>query len=199
MVFVNVVGALLSRWRGACSKVQTLKTITFAFYITNSCLTSSLPNGKTPLKSFFGEKPDMSKVRVFRFLDVSHTNLLKRTNISSHQKPLMNFLLVGCLCQMPTFSSIPKQAKPQVPEMYLSMNTAFCKILSLPSSQKDIKNSDQNDAKTIVKNIEQNIVQNTLPQKDSSQNHSFSCSRRSHPLKPPLRFQSYVNPDDVQG
>ena len=37
-----------------------------AFYITNRCLTSSLPKGKTPLEMFFGKKPDLPNVRVFR-------------------------------------------------------------------------------------------------------------------------------------
>ena len=70
MVFVNVIGALQSRWRGACSKMQTFKTkfwaraLDIAFYITNRCLTLSLPNRETPFEMFFGKNPDLCNVRV---------------------------------------------------------------------------------------------------------------------------------------
>ena len=36
-----------------------------AFYITNRCVTSSLPTGKTPYGLYTGEKPDVSNLRVF--------------------------------------------------------------------------------------------------------------------------------------
>ena len=44
--------------------VRALQT---AFYISNRCLTASLPNGKTPFKVFFGEKLDLSNLKVFSF------------------------------------------------------------------------------------------------------------------------------------
>ena len=68
---------------------------------------------------------------------------------------------------------------------------------SVPSSQKGFEKSNQNDTKMTVKNADQNIVQTTAPQTDSSEYHTFPCSRSGCPHKPPLRFQNYVNPDDV--
>ena len=50
-------------------------------------------------------------------------------------------------------------------------------LYSIPSRQNNFEKSDQNKAKTIVKNIEQNIVINTVPQTAYSQNQSFPCSR----------------------
>ena len=61
---------------------------------------------------------------------------------------------------------------------------------SVPSSQKGFENSKQNDTNTSVRKVEQNIVQNTVPQ-------SFPCPRSGRPPKPPLRFQNYVNLDGV--
>ena len=36
-----------------------------AMYISNRCLTVSLSKGKTPFKKFYGQKPDLSNLKVF--------------------------------------------------------------------------------------------------------------------------------------
>ena len=46
-----------------------------AFYLTNSCLSCSLPPNKTHFDLFYGPKPDLSNLKVFgcsefRFLEV---------------------------------------------------------------------------------------------------------------------------------
>ena len=46
-----------------------------AFYLTNRCLSGSLPPNKTPFELFYGRKPDLSNLKVFgcsafRFLEV---------------------------------------------------------------------------------------------------------------------------------
>ena len=51
-----------------------------AFYISNRCLTVSLPKGKTPFEMFFGKKPDLSNLKVFGCTAFKH--------IETHQDKL---------------------------------------------------------------------------------------------------------------
>ena len=53
-----------------------------AFYISNRCLTVSLPKGKTPFEMFFGKKPDLSNLKVFGCTAFKH--------IEKHQDKLSN-------------------------------------------------------------------------------------------------------------
>ena len=83
-------------------------------------------------------------------------------------------------------------------ERFSRKDFVMSETYSVPSSRKGFEISNQNDTKTSVKNVEHNIVQNTVPQTDSSVYQSFPCSRNSRPLERPLRFQNYVNPDYVE-
>ena len=52
-----------------------VRAVDVAFYLTNRCLSSSLPPNKTPYELFYGRKPDVSNLKVFgcsafRFLEV---------------------------------------------------------------------------------------------------------------------------------
>ena len=52
-----------------------VRAVDVAFYLTNPCLSSSLPPNKTPYELFYGRKPDVSSLKVFgcsafRFLEV---------------------------------------------------------------------------------------------------------------------------------
>ena len=70
-------GVAERRWRTAMEMTRCLlrssglpkelwvRALDVAFYITNRCLTSSLPKGKTPYEMFFGQKPDLAHMRVF--------------------------------------------------------------------------------------------------------------------------------------
>ena len=58
-------------------RVRALHT---AFYISNRCLTVSLPKGKTPFEMFFGKKPDLSNLKVFGCTAFKH--------IETHQDKL---------------------------------------------------------------------------------------------------------------
>ena len=51
-----------------------------AFYISNRCLTVSLPKGKTPFEMFFGAKPVLSNLKVFGCTAFKH--------IETHQDKL---------------------------------------------------------------------------------------------------------------
>ena len=51
-----------------------------AFYISNRCLTVSLPKSKTPFEMFFGKKPDLSNLKVFGCTAFKH--------IETHQDKL---------------------------------------------------------------------------------------------------------------
>ena len=42
-----------------------VRALDVAFYLSNRCLVSSLPNGKTPFDFFHGSKPDLSNLKVF--------------------------------------------------------------------------------------------------------------------------------------
>jgi histone deacetylase 1/2 len=57
-----------------------VRAVDTAFYITNRCLTSSLPAGKTPFELWTGKKPDLSRMKTFgcsafRYIEVSHGKL----------------------------------------------------------------------------------------------------------------------------
>ena len=52
-----------------------VRAVDVAFYLTNRCLSSSLPPNKISFELFYGRKPDLSKLQVFgcsafRFLEV---------------------------------------------------------------------------------------------------------------------------------
>ena len=52
-----------------------VRAVDVAFYLTNRCLSGSLPPNKTPFELFYGRKPDLSNLKVFgcsafRFLEV---------------------------------------------------------------------------------------------------------------------------------
>ena len=74
-----------------------------AFYISNRCLTVSLPKGKTPFVMFFGGKPNLSNLKVFGCTAFKH--------IETHQDTLSDkatkkFLLVMLRIPKQTFSTI---------------------------------------------------------------------------------------------
>ena len=132
VVFVNVVGALWSRWRGACSELQTLKTnFGYGFWILLFILSIAVwhqayRKGQRLLKC------SLAKSRIclmFEFLGASPTGSLNCIKTSCNQKPPKDFLLVTRLYQMPTFSLMPKEAKPQHLWMCHSRNILFCKNL----------------------------------------------------------------------
>ena len=43
-----------------------------AFYISHRCLTVSLPKGETTFEMFFGEKPDLSNMKIFGCIAFKH-------------------------------------------------------------------------------------------------------------------------------
>ena len=52
-----------------------VRAVEVAFYLTNRCLSCSLPPNKTPFELFYGRKPDLSDLKIFgcsafRFLEV---------------------------------------------------------------------------------------------------------------------------------
>ena len=51
-------------------RVRALHT---AFYVSNCCLTVSLPKGRTPFEMFLGETPDLSNLKVFGCTALKHT------------------------------------------------------------------------------------------------------------------------------
>ena len=226
--------------------VRALET---AFYFTNRCLTSSLPKWKTPFEMFFGEKPDLSNVRVFECvackLNKTHqdklspkatkelfvgyapmsnayilfdpktgkTSASRNVSFKEHsflQNPLQeksssseSFPIESCgecLGEKSVFITESGTNENLIPSFEPFRRKDFEKSEphSVPSSQTGFENSNQNDIKSSVENVEENIVQNTVPQTYSSEYQSFPCSGSGRPLKPPLRFQNYVNPDDVE-
>jgi hypothetical protein len=57
-----------------------VRALDVAFYITNRCLSSSLPRGKTPFELFHGKVPDLSNLKVFgcsafRFIETHNPKL----------------------------------------------------------------------------------------------------------------------------
>ena len=42
-----------------------VRAVDVAFYLTNRCLSGSLPPNKTPFELFYGRKPDLSNLKVF--------------------------------------------------------------------------------------------------------------------------------------
>ena len=57
-----------------------VRAVDVAFYLTNRCLSCSLPPNKTPFQLFYGRKPDLSNSKIFRssafrFLEIGVKNL----------------------------------------------------------------------------------------------------------------------------
>ena len=60
---MEMTRCLLSR--SGLPKELCVRALDVAFYITNRCLTSSLPKGKTPFEMYTGKKADLSHMRIF--------------------------------------------------------------------------------------------------------------------------------------
>ena len=78
-----------------------VRAVDVAFYLTNRCLSCSLPPNKTPFELFYGRKPDLSNLKVFgcsafRFLEIG----VKNWTLKLSEKYLLDMvaLMITTIC-----------------------------------------------------------------------------------------------------
>ena len=80
-----------------------IRLLLIAFYISNLCLTVSLPKCKARFETVFGKKPDLSNLKIFGCTAFKHIET-HQENLSD--KPPKNFLLVLLRILKHTFCTV---------------------------------------------------------------------------------------------
>ena len=186
-----------------------------AFYISNRCLTVSLPKGKTPFEMFFGKKPDLSNLKLFGCTAFKH--------IETHQDKLSDkatkevfvgysedseaYILYNPYSKKTSFSrnvsfdetsfdffaAHPRQnirafvtKKPAPKQVLTETQKQFCEMSSVPILPTETLNDFETE--TTPSPVDDVSSENI----DANESSAFLRSRSGRVIKPPAYLDDYV-------
>ena len=158
-----------------------VRAVDVAFYLTNRCLSCSLPPNKTPFELFYGRKPNLSNLKVFRcsafrFLEVGVKKLdskaVKEIFVGygrTHDSYYLYNPVTGKISQSRKVSFNGKE--------FLGFGSSFpkdCEFLPEPKSSLDVEEEQvvsSKPLKSVVEN-DDSRTQQTSPVPESSTSNS---------------------------
>ena len=187
MVLLSVVGKLLETLLGFLLKQANLpnsfwvRAVDVAFYLTNRCLSGSMPPNKTPFELVFSCKPDLSNLKVFgcsafRFLEVGvkklDSKVVKETFVGygrTHDSYYLYNPVTGKISHSRNVSFNEKE--------FLGFGSSFpedCEFLPEPKSSLDVEEEQvvpSKPLKPVVEN-DDSRTQETSPVPESPTSNS---------------------------
>ena len=185
-MLLSVVGKLLETWLGVLKQANLpnsfwVRAVDVAFYLTNRCISGSLPPNKTPFELFYGRKPDLSNLKVFgcsafRFLEVGVKKLdskaVKEIFVGygrTHDSYYLYNPVAGKISHSRNVSFNEKE--------FLGFGSSFpedCEFLPEPKSSLDVEEEQvvsSKPLKSVVEN-DDSRTQETSPVPESSTSNS---------------------------